>query len=92
MFHYYVYYRVDPARSMEANAAVQQVGFEVEAELGIPSRRLRKRDEPMLWMEVYENVASVAAFESALEHAVNKSGLLQYLPAGERRHVECFED
>ena len=91
MYHYYVYYRVNPERTLEADAAARQVQFEVEAELGTQGRVLSKRDEPLLWMEIYENVASAADFEAALERAVAKSGGLQCLAAGERRHMECFE-
>jgi len=92
MFHYYIYYRINPEHSMEADAAVRQIQFEVEAELGTQGRRLSKREEPMLWMEIYENVVSTPTFESALDRAVDRSGLLQWLAASERRHVECFED
>lgn len=92
MFHYYVYYRIDPERTLEADAAVRQTQFEVEAEVGTPGRWLRKRDEPLLWMEIYENVASAADFEAALARAVKKSGVLQCMADGSQRHVECFED
>jgi hypothetical protein len=91
MFHYYVYYRVDAARTLEADAAVRQTQFEVEAEVGTPGRLLTKRDEPLLWMEIYENVASAADFEAALARAVNKSGVLQCLATASQRHMECFE-
>lgn len=92
MYHYYVYYRIDPAHVLKADAAVRQMHFALEAELGMQGRLLKKRDEPALWMEIYENVASAAGFETALQQAVKQSGVMQCLAAGERRHVECFED
>ena len=89
MLHYYIYYRVNPAHLLEADAAVKQIQYEIEAQFSVAGRLLRKRDEPLLWMEIYENVAASAAFKAALEVAASKAGIMRYLNDG-LRHLECF--
>lgn len=90
MFHYYVYYRVDPRHEVEADAAVRQLLFEIEAETGVCGRLLRKRDEPGLWMEVYEDVPG-DVLEAKLAAAARRLGLDRYLLQGSTRRVECFQ-
>lgn len=90
MFHYYIYYRVDPERTLEADAAVKQIQYEMEAHFSVAGRLLKKRGEPLLWMEIYENVPSSAAFETALKLAENKAGILRFVRGDGLRHLECF--
>jgi quinol monooxygenase YgiN len=82
MTHYYVYYRVDPARLEELRRAVAQLLDAIERETGVRGRWLRRRDEPTTFMEVYEGVADGAAFEAVLER--------ESTPLGLERHVERF--
>jgi hypothetical protein len=89
MFHYYVYYRVDPRREAEAGAAVKQLQFEIETETGVQGRLLRSRDEPLLWMEVYEDVPG-DFLEPRLAAAAERAGLMSCLQPGSVRRVECF--
>jgi hypothetical protein len=89
-YSYYIYYRVDPARVAEAARRVQRLIAEVGAATGVRGRVLRKRGEPLLWMEIYENVGDDAAFERALSEAAAATAFQDVLLAGSRRHVECF--
>jgi hypothetical protein len=91
MLHYYIYYRVHPHFDAEAGAAVKQMQFEIEAETGIEGRLLRKRGEPQLWMEIYENVASGEALEALIAGAVEKIGFARFLQEGSARKLECFQ-
>ena len=90
MFHYYIYYRVNPAHLLEADAAVKQIQYEIEAQFSVAGRLLKKREEPLLWMEIYENVAASAAFEAALNIAEDKAGILNFVREDDQRHLECF--
>lgn len=91
MLNYYIYYRVDPGRLLEADAAVKQIQFELETQLGIAGRLLKKRDEPLLWMEIYENIASDEAFEAALKKAELKAKIMDFVQGDGQRHLECFQ-
>ncbi len=58
---------------------------------GTAGRLMKKRGEPDLWMEVYENVADDAKFEWELGVAVNQFQVLEFLQPGSGRQIECFE-
>ena len=89
MLNYYIYYRVPPEHSAAAEAAVQQIQDEIATRCGITGRLLKKRDEPNLWMETYEQVSNTA-FENALALAENKAGIAALLGGDGTRHRECF--
>jgi len=90
-FSYYIYYRVDPGKADECESVIHQVLEEVKRTTGIAGKLLRKRDEPLLWMEIYENVADDAKFEWELADIADRLNVKQCLVADTTRHVECFE-
>jgi hypothetical protein len=53
---------------------------------------MKKRNEPQLWMEIYENVPDEASFEWELAEAVAGSGIANLLQSGSGRHIECFSE
>lgn len=87
---YYVYYRVESGTEADGRARVRELLARVERGAGVRGRWLRKRDEPLLWMEVYEAVTDAAAFEAALSHACEASGIEAVLAPGSQRKVERF--
>lgn len=91
-YSYYVYYRVGPGRSAEAEKVVLQLLDAVKQATGVAGRLLKKRAEPALWMEVYENVRDDAKFESELAAAASRLKLREYLRPDATRRVECFEN
>jgi quinol monooxygenase YgiN len=88
---FYVYYRIDSAQRQAARDAVDRVLAEMRAGHCLRARLMTKLDEPLLWMEAYEEVHDREAFQKALGAAVRRHGLIGCLAAGERRHVEAFE-
>lgn len=90
MTHYYVYYRVDPARLDELRAAIEALFAAVAAQTGIRGRWMRRRDEPTTYMEVYEDVRDERAFEALLERECERLGLPRLLAAGAARRQEIF--
>jgi hypothetical protein len=89
-FSYYVYYRV--TQSQQAGIAVRAMQSQLLARCGVRGRLLTKRDEPGLWMEVYEGVNDAPGFEAELERLIAASRLDRFLEPGSRRHTECFEE
>jgi len=87
---YYIYYRV--AQPDDASIAVSKLQAAIRKRFGIDGRLLRKRDEPSLWMEIYEGVADGAAFEAGLASLVEDLGFSHILAAGSTRKAECFEE
>ncbi len=90
-YSYYIYYRVDPAQTAAAESRIRLLLAVVEKATGTAGRLMRKRGEPDLWMEVYENVADEAKFEWELAMAVNQCQATTFLHADGGRHIECFE-
>ena len=89
---YYIYYRVDAAHAAACATAVQKLLATVRERTGIHGRFLKKRHEPLLWMEIYERVEDDAKFEWELAEAAAAAGIAPLLQAGSVRHVECFAE
>jgi hypothetical protein len=87
---YYIYYRV--AQPAQAQTLVEHIQAALKDKTGIAGRLLRKRDDPSTWMEIYESVGNVDAFEHCLAAAVRATNFAAVLVAGGVRHTECFED
>jgi len=87
---YYIYYRVDAAKTGSCAVAVAYVLDAVQRKTGVQGRVLKKRNEPLLWMEIYEHVTDEAGFEWELAEAVAGSGIAGMLQPGSGRHIECF--
>ncbi len=84
---YCVWYRVtddDP----ETERLVRGLMSRLACRTGVAGRLMRKRDEPRLWLELYEGVVAPAAFESAMRELVAAYDVDMFL-SGERR-IECF--
>lgn len=88
---YYIYYRVDPDKVEACEQKVKELLRAVKKGTGIAGRLLRKRGEPHLWMEVYENVSDEAKFEWEVADLADQLKVKEYLESGTTRHMECFE-
>jgi len=87
---YYVYYRVAAARARAARRAIRAVLGSIEQRTGVAGRLLRRQDEPLLWMEVYENVRDPLGFEKALDALLDEYGFGSLLASGSQRKIERF--
>ena len=90
-YSYFVYYRVATDRAQACEARVLDLFSALKQSTNVSGRLLRKRQEPLLWMEVYENVRDDAKFELELEQATVRLTLNECLQEGQTRRSECFE-
>lgn len=88
---YYIYYRVVPDKAEACEPKIKALLAAVEKATGIAGRMLKKRGEPLLWMEVYENVDDEAKFEWEVADIADQLKVKEYLEHDTTRHVECFE-
>lgn len=88
---YYIYYRVNAEKAEECEPRIRELITAVEKATGIRGRLLKKRGEPLLWMEVYENVSDEAHFEWELADIADQFKVKEYLETDTTRHCECFE-
>jgi hypothetical protein len=89
---YYIYYRVEPSHAAACGEAVRKMMDAMHQRTGIGGRLQKKRNEPLLWMEIYEGVADEAKFEWELAEAVAAAGITPLLQPGSSRHTECFAE
>lgn len=90
-YSYYIYYRVDGDRAEACESRIGVLLEAVEKATGIKGRLLKKRGEPLLWMEVYENVDEEAQFEWELADVADRLKIQDCLQANTSRHTECFK-
>lgn len=88
---YYIYYRVNPEKAQACEPRIRELFAAVQKATGISGRLLKKRDEPLLWMEVYENVSDQAHFEWELADIADQIKVREFLEPDTTRHCECFE-
>jgi hypothetical protein len=87
----YVYYRVLPEHIPEASAAARNMLEEMRNLTGVDARLMTKVGEPLLWMEVYEDIADQTAFLSAMRQCVERSHVERWLDGESARHTEIFQ-
>ena len=90
-YSYYIYYRVASEHAESCETRVLELFSTLKQSTGIAGRLLKKRSEPLLWMEVYESVRDDAKFELELEQTVTALKLADCLQEGSARRLECFE-
>jgi hypothetical protein len=88
LHHYFIYYRVAARDAGEAEHLVRTMQARLVCRSGIRGRLLKKRDEPGLWMEIYEMVANPQTFERLLNQAVDEFDIAMFVDG--TRHLECF--
>lgn len=88
MFSVYVYYRLDPRHARDAEAPIRALISRLACRCAVSAHLLKKRDEPLLWMEAYEGIADIAAFERELERIADECDVTLFIDG--TRHVECF--
>jgi len=89
---YYIYYRLRSDCAQAARGRVAELRARLLTRCGVFGRLLTKRDEPDLWMEVYERVEDPTTFEAALAEETTRLELVQLLSPGSARKLECFVD
>jgi hypothetical protein len=86
----YVYYRIDAGREAEALRALGAMLAALKSASGIVGKVYRKTHEPLLWMEVYKDVADADRLIDALTGLAETCGLSACIAESQRRHVEQF--
>lgn len=90
-YSFYIYYRVDPAKTAACEPRIRELLAAVRESTGISGQLMKKRGESNLWMEIYLNVTDDAKFEWELAEAAGRLNIAEFLLPGAPRHVECFE-
>jgi hypothetical protein len=73
--NYYVYYKVQQHHLAALRALVEGLFHTIEEQTGVRGRWMHRRDDPLTYMEVYEDVKDEKAFEVLLEREGAKLGV-----------------
>ncbi|MSQ59447.1 MAG: DUF4936 family protein [Betaproteobacteria bacterium] len=87
---YYIYYRVRQDCVDRTREVVRAMIGRIDTLTGVKGRCLRRAEEPLLWMEIYEDVPDETAFEQALAGAVQSCEFARLLQTGAARKAERF--
>ena len=87
--NYYVWYRVE-RDDADTETAVRSMMARVGCRTGIAGKLMKKRGEPLLWMEIYENVPEPTAFERILAEKADEFDVGMFIDGA--RRVECFDE
>ncbi|HKE39750.1 MAG TPA: DUF4936 family protein [Casimicrobiaceae bacterium] len=87
---YYIYYRVEQTRAEAARRAIKLLFGALEQRTGVAGRLLRRQDEPLMWMEIYDGVRDPSGFETAMAAMLADHDFVPMLAPGSLRHVERF--
>ena len=88
--HCYIYYRVAAPHAAAARAAILATLRAMEERCGIVGRLYEGESEPLLWMEVYENVHDQERFEMTLNDLLSAHRFASFLAPGSERRIERF--
>jgi hypothetical protein len=86
----YIYYRIAERHAAAARAAVAAALSTLEERAGIAGRLFEAEDEPLLWMEVYENVRDTKRLEATLNDLFAARRFAAFLAPGSERRIERF--
>ena len=89
MFNVYVYYRLDPRHSDDAETPIRALMAGLACRTGALAQLLKKHAEPLLWMEAYAGVTDPDAFERELARGVDEYDVSVFIDG--ERHIECFQ-
>jgi len=90
LVHCYIYYRVAAPHAVAARMALRATLHALQERLGIVGHLFEGEAEPLLWMEVYENLPDTQRFETTLNGLLAAHHFEGFLSPGSVRRVERF--
>ena len=85
--HYYIYYQVY-ADDAETELQVRSLLSKLACRCGVHGYLLKRRDDPLTWMEVYESIQDGNAFELQINRIVAELDVSMFING--KRVIECF--
>lgn len=86
-YTYCIWYRVTDD-GPEAEAALRGMMARLACRTGVRGQLMKKRDEPRLWLELYQGVVDADAFETQLTEVAATYDVDMFV--ADARRVECF--
>lgn len=90
-YSFYVYYKVPEQNAADLRDRIRNLQTNVMNLTGATGKLLVKINEPLLWMEVYENIIDHTIFLNALQKEISKVGLTNFFEHNQRK-IEIFSE
>lgn len=87
VYTYCVWYRVTHD-GPDTETVLRRMMARLACRTGIFGQLMKKRDDPGLWMEVYQGIADADAFEQHLVETADEYDVDMFV--ADKRRVECF--
>jgi Domain of unknown function (DUF4936) len=88
--NFYIYYRISASHAATARAALAGIMDALKEQFSVSGRLLCAQNDPVLWMEVYEDVVEPVRFEAALNALLAQTRFESSLAPGSTRRTERF--
>ena len=85
--HYYIYYKVR-SDDLETEQQIRSMQARLGCRSGYYGSLLKRHDDPLTWMEIYENISDTNVFEQHLARAVSEFDVEMFINGD--RVTECF--
>lgn len=82
---YFIYYPVKGEHASAVEARLRGVHSTLLMQLGVKAKLVKNVDDPLLWMEIYDNIVGMSAFEQLLEQQLADNGIFDLLARDERK-------
>ncbi len=83
----YIYYRV-LADDAETELLIHSMQSRLACASGVAGYLLKRSDDPLTWMEVYENIGNATAFERQMEQMLDATDIMMFIDG--KRTIERF--
>ncbi len=82
---YFIQYPVKGEQASMIEARLRGIHSTLLLQLGVKARLMKNVDHPLHWLEVYENIVGMSAFEKMLDHEFSKNGLYDLIGRDTRK-------
>lgn len=82
---YFIHYPIKGEHASTIEARLRGVHSTLLTQLGVQARLVKNIDDPLLWMEIYDNIVGMSAFENLLEQQLNDNGIFDLLSREQRK-------
>jgi hypothetical protein len=82
---YFIYYPVNGEHASIIEARLRGVHSTLLTQLGVKARLVKNIDDPTLWMEIYDNIVGMSAFENMLDQQLADNGIFDLLARDTRK-------
>ena len=90
-YSFYIYYKVPEQNATSLYGQIRTLQNNIKDKTGITGKLLKKVNDSLLWMEIYENVNDPTTFLNTLQKEISNIELADFFEETQRK-VEIFSE